>query len=52
MYSAFRSVKLANDAWADKTPIPIPVKIGYLTVAPAEKVLTDMFVPRRAQMGF
>jgi hypothetical protein len=52
VYSAFRSVKLANDAWADKTPIPIPAKIGYLTVVPAENVLTDMFVPRRAQMGF
>jgi transcriptional regulator with XRE-family HTH domain len=50
VYLAFRSMKLANDTWADKTPIP--VKIGYLTVAPAEKVLTDMFVPRRAQMGF
>nr|WP_299506550.1 hypothetical protein [uncultured Rhizobium sp.] len=43
-------MKLTNDNWADKTPIP--TKVGYLTVVPAEKVLTDMFVPRRAKMGF
>jgi transcriptional regulator with XRE-family HTH domain len=50
VYSAFRSMQMANDTWADKTPIPM--KIGYLTVVPAERVLTDMFVPRRAQIGF
>jgi len=50
VYSAFRSMQMANDTWADKTPIPM--KIGYLTVVPAERVLTDMFVPRRAELGF
>jgi predicted RNA-binding Zn ribbon-like protein len=50
VYSAFRSMKMANDTWADKTPISM--KVGYLTVVPAEKVLTDMFVPRRVQVGF
>jgi hypothetical protein len=43
-------MKMANDTWADKTPISM--KVGYLTVVPAEKVLTDMFVPRRVQVGF
>jgi hypothetical protein len=31
--------------WTDKTPIPIT--IGYLTVVPVEKVMTEMMVPRR-----
>ena len=50
VYSAVRSNRMRNDAWADKTPIP--VKISYLTVVPADQVLTDMFVPCRARMGF
>lgn len=50
VYSAFRSMKMTNDTWADKTPIPM--KIDYLTVVPVQRILTDMLVPRRAQMGF
>ena len=50
VYSAFRSMRMTNDTWADRTPIPM--KIGYLTVVPSKRVLADMFVPRRAQMGF
>lgn len=47
-YSAFRSVKIAGEHWVDKTPIP--VNIGYLTVVPEQKVLEQMFVPRRVRM--
>jgi transcriptional regulator with XRE-family HTH domain len=46
VYSAFRDVKLTNDSWPDKTPLPMTV--GYLTVVPANKQLDEMYVPRRA----
>lgn len=36
---------MVGATWADKTPVPMT--IAYLTVVPAEKVLTDMMVPRR-----
>jgi transcriptional regulator with XRE-family HTH domain len=45
-YSAFRLTKMVGANWTDKTPIPLT--IGYLTVVPAEKVLTEMMVPRRS----
>ena len=48
-YSAFRDVKLTNDSWSDKTPLPMTV--GYLTVVPANKQLDEMFVPRRGGFG-
>jgi hypothetical protein len=48
-YAAFRSVKATGDNWVDTTPIAF--RIGYLTVVPAQKRLTDMFVPRRVAMG-
>lgn len=44
-YGAFRATKMVGANWADKTPIPLTV--GYLTVVPVEKVLTEMMVPRR-----
>lgn len=44
-YSAFRATKMFGANWADRTPIPMT--IGYLTVVPAEKILTEMMVPRR-----
>lgn len=44
-YSAFRATKMVGASWTDKTPIPMT--IGYLTVVPAGKVLTEMMVPRR-----
>ncbi|WP_246719557.1 hypothetical protein [Methylocystis sp. H62] len=50
VYSAFRSVKITNDSWKDKTPIPL--QVGYLVVVPASKVLEEMFVPRRFRLGF
>jgi transcriptional regulator with XRE-family HTH domain len=49
VYSAFRNVKLTNDSWSDKTPLPMTV--GYLTVVPASKQLDEMYVPRRASFG-
>jgi transcriptional regulator with XRE-family HTH domain len=49
VYSAFRDVKLTNDSWVDKTPLPMTV--GYLTVVPANKQLDEMYVPRRAGFG-
>jgi transcriptional regulator with XRE-family HTH domain len=45
VYSAFRNVKTTNDSWVDKTPIPMT--IGYLTVVPASKQLSEISVPRR-----
>jgi transcriptional regulator with XRE-family HTH domain len=44
-YSAFRVTNMVGANWADKTPMPLTV--GYLTVVPVEKVLTEMMVPRR-----
>lgn len=44
-YGAFRATKMVGANWTDKTPIPIT--IGYLTVVPVQKVLTEMLVPRR-----
>ncbi|WP_349365533.1 MAG: helix-turn-helix transcriptional regulator [Nitratireductor rhodophyticola] len=44
-YNAFRATKMVGENWADKTPIPLTV--GYVTVVPVEKVLTEMMVPRR-----
>ena len=44
-YCAFRATKMVGATWPDKTPVPMT--IAYLTVVPAEKVLTDMMVPRR-----
>ncbi len=43
-YSAFRATKMVGANWVDKTPLPIT--IGYLTIVPVEKVLTEMMVPR------
>jgi len=45
-YSAFRATKIAGATWVDKTPIAWT--IGYLTVVPAERILTEMMVPRRS----
>lgn len=50
VYSSFRPVKITNDSWQDKTPMPL--QIGYLVIVPATKVLADMFVPRRFKFGF
>ena len=36
---------MVGASWVDKTPHPLI--IGYLTVVPVEKVLTEMMVPRR-----
>lgn len=44
-YSSFRATKMVGGNWVDKTPFPLT--IGYLTIVPAEKVLTEMMVPRR-----
>lgn len=44
-YGAFRSTKMVGANWVDKTPMPMT--IGYLTIVPAEKMLTEMMVPRR-----
>ena len=44
-YRASRTTTIAGTTWVDKTPVPI--KIGYLTVVPVEKILTEMMVPRR-----
>lgn len=44
-YSGFRATKMVGANWVDKTPFPLT--IGYLTIVPAEKVLTEMMVPRR-----
>jgi hypothetical protein len=44
-YSAFRATKMVGVNWVDKTPLPIT--IGYLSVVPAEHILTVMMVPRR-----
>ena len=43
-YIGVRSTKLVGKFWEDKTPLPI--SIGYLTVVPAQKELTEMMVPR------
>lgn len=45
IYYATRSTKITGANWADKTPLSLT--IGYVTVVPAEKVLTEMWVPRR-----
>lgn len=44
-YCALRSVKAVGANWVDKTPMPWTV--GYLTVVPAGKALTEMMVPKR-----
>jgi transcriptional regulator with XRE-family HTH domain len=44
-YIASRAIKAVGAHWIDKTPIPLT--IGYLTVVPAENILTEMMVPRR-----
>jgi transcriptional regulator with XRE-family HTH domain len=44
-YSGFRTTKMVGANWVDKTPHPLT--IGYLTVVPVEKVLTEMMIPRR-----
>ncbi len=41
----FRMTKMVGANWVDKTPHPLT--IGYLTVVPVEKVLTEMLVLRR-----
>lgn len=49
VYSAFREVRLTNESWSDKTPLPMTV--GYLTVVSANKQLAEMYVPRRASFS-
>lgn len=44
-YSAIRSTKMVGAFWADKTPIPIT--IGYLTIVPSDRPITEILVPRR-----
>lgn len=44
-YIAIRATKIVGAYWHDKTPMPFTA--GYLTVVPAEKVLSEMMVPRR-----
>lgn len=44
-YSAIRSTKMVGAFWANKTPIPIT--IGYLTVVPSDRPITEILVPRR-----
>jgi transcriptional regulator with XRE-family HTH domain len=45
VYSAIRSTKMAGAFWTYKTPIPIT--IGYLTVVPSDRSITEIMVPRR-----
>ena len=45
-YSAFRRAKTVGAAWANATSVPLTM--GYLTVVPTEKALTEMMVPRRS----
>jgi transcriptional regulator with XRE-family HTH domain len=45
VYSGIRSTKMAGTFWPDKTPVPIT--IGYLTVVPSERRVTEIMVPRR-----
>lgn len=49
VYVAGRPVKMSGAGWPDKTPIPI--QIGYLTVVPARKELTEVLVPRLPQLS-
>ncbi|MCV3244112.1 hypothetical protein ABID19_006914 [Mesorhizobium robiniae] len=44
-YLAFRTTKLVAANWVDKSALPFT--IGYLTVVPSKKVLSEMMVPRR-----
>lgn len=44
-YSGFRTTKIVGASWVDKTPHALT--IGYLTVVPVGKTLTEMIVPRR-----
>ncbi|WP_025038414.1 hypothetical protein [Bradyrhizobium sp. DOA9] len=44
VYSAIRSTKMVGAFWTDKTPMPI--MIGYLTVIPSNRSLTEIMVPR------
>lgn len=44
-YSAVRSTKMVGAFWTDKTPIPIT--IGYVTVVPSDRSITEIMVPRR-----
>jgi transcriptional regulator with XRE-family HTH domain len=44
-FSAIRSTKMVGVNWADKTPMPIA--IGYLTIVPSERTITEIMVPRR-----
>jgi transcriptional regulator with XRE-family HTH domain len=50
LYSAFRQCRMTNDSWADKTPIPM--KIGYFTVLPIDRIITDIFVPKMVRTAF
>ena len=44
-YVASRATKIVGANWSDKTPLPFTV--GYLTVVPATKALSEIWVPRR-----
>jgi transcriptional regulator with XRE-family HTH domain len=45
VYSGIRNTKMVGTFWTAKTPAPIT--IGYLTVVPSDRRITEIMVPRR-----
>jgi len=43
-YTGLRSAKMVGANWVNQTAIPF--KVGYLTVVPKDKTLSEMMVPR------
>jgi hypothetical protein len=45
VHVASRSTKMVGVHWENKTPLPL--SIGYLVVAPKDKDITQLMVPKR-----
>jgi transcriptional regulator with XRE-family HTH domain len=49
VYCSYRSVKMTNDRWVDKTPLSL--HISYLVVVPEDRILEEVLAPRQARLG-
>jgi hypothetical protein len=49
VYSAMRDRKFHNESWGDAPATQMTV--GYLVIVPADRQLTQLYIPRRAKLG-
>lgn len=49
VYSATRDRKFRNDSWGDAPTLEMTV--GYLVIVPADRQLTQLYIPRRARLA-